>query len=145
MTSSYFLIYVFKVEQQENDGYVGEQLNIRLFEKIQEIEAKRKKEQKQETKRGSKKGKGEQKNQPAPGAAGAANKKSRGTTSLVDEERAIHEAYQVLLTEHHKRRAKRKRRALQNIKKEANVQQDNAIEDAFSHIRRKSNSTLLLK
>ena len=131
------------MEQQENDGYVGEQLNIRLFEKIQEIEAKRKKEQKQETKRGSKKGKGEQKNQSAPGAVGVDIKKSRGAkdVSLVDEERAIHEAYQVLLTEHHKRKAKRKRRALQNLKKETNVQ-DNAIEDAFSHIRRKSSSTL---
>ena len=134
-----------KVDQQENDGYVGEQLNIRLFEKVQEIEVKRKKEQKQETKRGSKKGKGEQKNQLVPGAAGGANKKSRGMASLVDEERAIHEAYQVLLTEHHKRRAKRKRRALQTLKKEEQLVQENPIQDAFSHIRRKSNATLVSK
>ena len=134
------------MEEQENDGYVGEQLNVRLFEKIQEIEAKRKKEQKQEVKRGSKKGKKEdQKNQLAHGAVGGANKKSRGVTSLVDEERAIHEAYQVLLTEHHKRRAKRKRGALQRLKKEEALQQDNSIQDAFSHIRRKSNTTLLTK
>ena len=134
------------MEEQENDGYVGEQLNVRLFEKIQEIEAKRKKEQKQEVKRGSKKGKKEvQKNQLAHGAIGGANKKSRGATSLVDEERAIHEAYQVLLTEHHKRRAKRKRGALQRLKKEEALKQDNSIEDAFSHIRRKSNTTLLSK
>ena len=120
-------------------------MNIRLFEKVQEIEVKRKKEQKQETKRGSKKGKGEQKNQLAPGAAGGANKKSRGMASLVDEERAIHEAYQVLLTEHHKRRAKRKRRALQTLKKEEQLVQENPIQDAFSHIRRKSNATLVSK
>ena len=65
--------------------------------------------------------------------------------SLVDEERAIHEAYQVLLTEHHKRKAKRRRRAIKNLKKDENTEtEQESIQDAFSHIRRKSSITPLL-
>ena len=120
-------------------------MNLRLFEKIQNIEAKRKKEQKQEVKKSKQKTKGENKNQLAHGAAGGANKKLRGPVSLVDEERAIHEAYQVLLTEHHKRKAKRKRRAIKNLKKAEQIDEgQDIIQDAFSHIRRKSSCTPLL-
>ena len=119
-------------------------MNLRLFEKIQDIETKRKKEQKQEIKKSKQKTKGENKIQSAPGAAGGANKKLRGPVSLVDEERAIHEAYQILLTEHHKRKAKRKRRAIQNLKKAEKIEEgQDIIQDAFSHIRRKSSSTIL--
>ena len=133
------------VEAQENDGYVGEQLNIRLFEKIQDIETKRKKEQKQEAKKAKQKTKGEKKTQLAQGTAVGVNKKVRGPISLEEEERAIHEAYQVLLTEHHKRKATRKRRAIQNLKRAEKIEESQEIyQDAFSHIRKKSSTTPLL-
>ena len=120
-------------------------MNIRLFEKIQEIEAKRKKEQKQEAKNTKQKSKGGNKGQVAQTTVGGANKKLRGPVSLVDEERAIHEAYQVLLTEHHKRKAKRRRRAIKNLKKAENTgTEQESVQDAFAHIRRKSSITPLL-
>ena len=117
-------------------------MNLRLFERIQDIEVKRKKEQKQEVKKSKQKTKGENKNQLVQVTAG---KKLRGPISLVDEERAIHEAYQVLLTEHHKRKAKRRRRAIQNLKKAEKIEEgQEVIQDAFSHIRRKSSATPFL-
>ena len=126
------------VEEQENDSYVGKQLNLRLFEKVQCIEVKRKKEQKQQAKKSKPKGKGQNKDQLTTDAIGSTNKRSRGPQSLVDEERAIHEAYQVLLTEYHKRRAKRKKQTRQAQKKqETRNEEKEIIEDDFAHLRRK--------
>ena len=120
---------------------MGEQLNIRLFEKIQELETKRKKEQKQDSKKTKGKAKGQNKNKTiATDPAATTNKKVRGATvsSLVDEERAIHEAYQVLLTEYHKRKAKRRKSALQAVRRQdQNKGEENEIQDAFSRIKKK--------
>ena len=120
---------------------MGEQLNIRLFEKIQELETKRKKEQKHDSKKTKGKAKGQNKNKTiTTDPAATTNKKVRGATvsSLVDEERAINEAYQVLLTEYHKRKAKRRKSALQAVRRQdQNKGEENEIQDAFSRIKKK--------
>lgn len=111
-------------EQQYNEGYVAEQLNKRLLEKIQCIEAKRNKEKKQSMKKGM-------------DTNGNGNKNFRGPKSLVDEERVTHEAYQVLLTEYHKRKAKRQETRQVGKKQQNENEVSEVLEDAFSHIRRK--------
>ena len=138
---AYFISFNLNlVDCQDKDGYVAEALHTRLFERIQGIEIKRKKEQKNEAKKGKQKTKGQSKKQLATDEPIDTTKRTRaGPMSLVDEERAIHEAYQVLLTESHKRRAKRKRTAIKTVKNdETMVADQNTIEDPFSHIRQKS-------
>ena len=114
------------------------QLKQMLLQKIQCIEAKRNKQQRKQQK--SKiKGKGEPRKQHATMDLNEnGNKKLGGPKSLADEERAIHEAYQVLLTEYHRRKAKRKRESRQVVTKQQNQNEvSEIVEDAFSHIRRK--------
>ena len=113
-------------------------MNIRLFEKIQELETKRKKEQKQDSKKTKGKAKGQNKNKTDPVAPSNKKVRGAGVCSLVDEERAIHEAYQVLLTEYHKRKAKRRKSALQAVRRQdQNKGEENEIQDAFSRIKKK--------
>ena len=107
-----------------------------MLEKIQDIGVKRKKEQKQQAKNTKQRGRGENKEQLTTDANVSADKRSRrGSMSLVDDERAIHEAYQVLLTEYHNRRDKRKRHARQSQTKQGN--RDDDINGDFAALRRK--------
>ena len=70
--------------------------------------------------------------------------KKRGQIA-VDDERQLHEAYQILLTEYHKRKAKRRKQHQKTPnpqgeleKQNKNKQEDEPVEDAFSHLRHKS-------
>ena len=109
----YILNLCLEVARQQPD-YVRDRLNERLFEKIQELEGKRTQLIKDQ-KRIAKMKKGgpqmrrqaeleeiEMKKQETLNKKQGKNKKS-----LVDEERAIHESYQVLLNEYYTRRSNR--------------------------------------
>ena len=114
---------------------MGEALNKRLFEKIQGIEAKRKKEQKLEQKV-KKQGKKEPRKQTSTtDPSGSSDKRKQ---SLMDEEKEIHEAYQVLLTEFHKKKAKRRRDSTKSVKKQQDqLEGPEVVEDDFAKIRRR--------
>jgi len=108
--------------ERENRDYVKDRLNQKLFQKVQQIEEKREKEY-LESKRTTKISKAEQRKMKLKQQQDEMNGdfKPRGTQkkSLIDEERAIHEAYQILLSEYNMKRTQRDRVARDNAERRA--------------------------
>jgi len=132
--------------KQDSDGYVPQQLDIRLFQKIQEHQAKFKEgtEEKEE-----KTSKNKTKGQASKVAQGLNDKNIKQSPqarrrTAETEEKELRDAYKVLLTEYNKRKARRN----QNPKKQSEQkqadkqskekQEDEPIQDDFSHLRHKN-------
>jgi len=113
--------------ERETPNYVKNRLNKRLFDKITAIENKREEEQREAaraakmTKEEKRIMKMEKRKRELKGGMGA-DELQRGAKkrSLIDEERAVHEAYQILMTEYmHKRAARDKANRAKAAEEEA--------------------------
>ena len=137
--------FLLSAAKQDNDGYVPQQLHMRLFQKIQDLQFKQQGTEAKEEKTLKKKTKG-QASKVVQGTNDKNTKRSlqtAGSRTAEDEEKELRDAYEALLTEYHKRKAKRKQNPKnQNEQKQADkqnkVKQDEPIQDDFSHLRRKN-------
>ena len=101
---------------RQQPGYVKDKLNERLFEKIQELEEKKSQLLKDQKRIAKMKKGGPQKRRQAEleelqmeKQEKLGKKQGKNKKSLDDEQRAIHESYQVLLNEYYMKRSYRLR------------------------------------
>ena len=114
-----FTNYWLTETERDADGYVEEKLNNALRKKLDILEVKRETELKEKLR----KEESEKKNSKQKGKNLRVSKeedidlkkKQQRKPSLIDEERKLHEAYQLILREHHRRVNQRVRKKLGSV------------------------------